>query len=40
MRAALENEMNSSSLIHHSEHAVETLEPICRPLWWLDPEDS
>ena len=28
------------SLIHHSEHAVETLEPICRPLWWLDPEDS
>jgi len=28
------------SLIHHSERAVETLEPICRPLWWLDPEDS
>lgn len=28
------------SLVHHSEKAVESLEPICRPLWWLDPEDS
>jgi|TARA_B100001142_G_scaffold326087_1_gene380901 alpha-glucosidase (family GH31 glycosyl hydrolase) len=28
------------TLIDHSERAVETLEPICRPMWWLDPEDS
>ena len=28
------------SLIHFSEQAALSLEPICRPLWWLDPEDS
>jgi len=28
------------SLILFSEQAALSLEPICRPLWWLDPEDS
>lgn len=39
-RALEKRDQFVDALVHHSERAVETLEPICRPLWWLDPEDS